>query len=84
MITGIPTKDLELGLGYTFVADNENRVNVRLGRNLGDTYFQILYSQMDRKSLNYGYDYAVDLNALNAFDIPNTQKKFRVLHLKYG
>ena len=84
MITGIPTKDLELGLGYTFVADNENRVNVRLGRNLGDTYFQILYSQMDRKSLNYSYDYAVDLNAINAFDIPNTQKKFRVLHLKYG
>lgn len=84
MITGIPTKDLEIGLGYTFVADNENRVNVRLGRNLGDTYFQILYSQMDRKSLNYSYDYAVDLNAINAFDIPKTQKKFRVLHLKYG
>lgn len=84
MITGIPTKDLEVDLGYTFIADNENRVNLRLGRNLGDTYFQILYSQMDRKSLNYSYDYAVDLNSLNAFDIPNTQKKFRVLHLKYG
>ena len=84
MVTGVPTKDLEFAFKYGFISDNENRFNVKIGRNLGDSYFQILYSQMDRKSLQYSYDYAVNFSSENAFDIANTKKSFRVLHLKYG
>lgn len=84
MVTSKPKDDLELSLGYMFISSNENRISTSVGRNLGKTYFQLTYSQMDRKSLQYSYDYNVDYSSENAYDIPNTAKNFRVFHGKYG
>lgn len=84
MVTSVPIKDFEFAFKYSFISNNENRLDTQVGRNFGDSYFQITYSQMDRSSLQYSYDYATDLSSESAYDIPNTRKMFRVLSGKYG
>lgn len=84
MITTIPTKDLEFAAKYTFISNNENRFDTQVGRNFGNEYFQLTFQTMQRKSLQYSYDYNVNYSSESAYDIPNTQKKFYVLQGKYG
>lgn len=80
MVTSKPKDDLEIALRYQFITDNENRADASIGRNLGRTYYQLTYSQMDRKSLQYSYDYG----AMNSRVIPNTARRSQVLRGKYG
>lgn len=80
MVTSKPKDDLEIALRYQFITDNENRADASIGRNLGKTYYQLTYSQMERKSLQYSYDYG----AMNSRDIPNTARRSQVLRGKYG
>ena len=84
MVTTIPTKDLEFAAKYTFISNNENRFDAQVGRNFGDEYFQLTFQSMQRQSLQYSYDYDVDYSSVNAYDMPDTQKKFYVLQGKYG
>lgn len=80
MVTSKPKDELEIALRYQFITDNENRADASVGRNLGKTYYQLTYSQMERKSLQYSYDYG----AMNSRDIPNTRRRSQVLRGKYG
>lgn len=58
MVSSIPTKDLEFNANYQFIANNEHRTNLQVGRNFGTDYFQLTFSHFERKTLNYSYDYA--------------------------
>ena len=58
MVSSIPTKDLEFNANYVFIANNEHRTNLQVGRNFGTDYFQLTFSHFERKTLNYSYDYA--------------------------
>ena len=57
MVSSIPTKDLEFNAKYMFIANNEHRTNLQFGRNLGDKYFQVTFSHINRDSLNYSYNH---------------------------
>lgn len=58
MVTSRPKDKLEVRAGYMFIANNEHRINAQVGSNWGNQYFQLTYSYMQRKSLNYSYDYS--------------------------
>ena len=58
MVSSIPTKDLEFNANYMFIANNEHRTNLQVGRNFGTDYFQLTFSHFQRETLNYSYDYA--------------------------
>ena len=80
MVSSIPTKDLEFAAKYTFISNNENRFDTQVGRNFGTDYFQLTFSFMDRKSLNYSYDYSGE----GPTDIEGSQRRAYMFMGKYG
>ena len=80
MVSSIPTKDLEINAKYTFISNNENRFDAQVGRNFGTDYFQLTFSHMERKSLNYSYDYSGE----GPTPIPNSYRKAYMFMGKYG
>lgn len=79
IVSSIPVKELEFNANHTFIANNEHRTNLQVGRNFGSDYFQLTFSRFERKSLNYSYDY----NGGPA-TIPNTKYSSYMLTGKYG
>ncbi len=88
MVTSVPVKDLEVNLGYRFIANNEHRINAQVGRNLGDRYFQITFSSIDRKNLHYSYDHSgegpVDITYHGNFGGYDTSRYAYMISGKYG
>lgn len=80
MVTSKPKDKLEIRAGYMFIANNEHRINAQVGSNWGNQYFQLTYSYMQRKSLNYSYDYS----GAGPEAIPDTSYKNNFLSGKYG
>ena len=80
MVSYTPRKNLEFKLNYQFVANNEHHTNAQVGRNFGDSYFNLNFTHYDRKSLNYSYDYS----ALGPTAIGNTYRRAYMLTGKYG
>jgi iron complex outermembrane recepter protein len=80
MVSSVPVRNLEVNLGYKFIANNEHRINAQVGRNLGNQYFQLTFSRFDRKSMNYSYDYS----GMGPVDIEGTEYKSYMLMGKYG
>ncbi len=87
-VSSVPVRNLELNLGYKFIANNEHRINAQVGRNLGNQYFQLTYSYMTRKSLHYSYDFVNNNNGTYSgagpTEIPNTTRRIYMLSGKYG
>lgn len=79
-ISSIPTQNLEAKLGYRFISNNEHRYNAQVGRNLGDNYFQLTFSHINRQSLNYSYDFG----GAGPEPIDNTAYKSYMFSGKYG
>lgn len=80
MVSKKPTKDLEIGVAYQFTANNENRINASFGRNLGNSYYMLTYSHLQRDSLNLSDDYG----NLGPVNLSRTYIKSNQLTGKYG
>lgn len=84
MVTSIPTKDLEFNAKYLFIANNEHRTNLQVGRNLGNKYFQLTFSHIDRKSLNYSYDHSAEGPTEMTYNGLGTSRRAYMISGKYG
>ena len=84
MVTSVPVKNLEVNLGYKFIANNEHRYNIQVGRHLGNKYFQITFSRMDRKNLHYSYDHSWEGPVPMVYNGIGTERRGYMVSGKYG
>ena len=84
MVTTIPTKDLEFNAKYMFIANNEHRTNLQVGRNLGSKYFQLTFSHLDRKNLHYSYDHSAEGPVPMTYNGFGTSRQAYMISGKYG